>query len=113
VFLVGELPAARVDDDLGGAPVMTVNDGRIDEVTRVNTVSEAVHAMATTALEWGPRLNVAVGVGARAGDQLGQALADRLSEAASVVELVRYRIGPSVGVYAGPATVGCFVFPAT
>jgi len=28
-----------------------------------------------------------------------------------VVEVVRYRIGPSIGAYAGLGTVGCFAFP--
>jgi fatty acid-binding protein DegV len=113
VFLVGELSSARADDELAGVPVMTVNEGRIDVISRVTKLSDAVDAMATRTLEWGPRLKVAVGVGARTGERLGLALADRLSKAANVVELVRYRIGPSVGVYAGPSTVGCFAFPVT
>ncbi len=28
-------------------------------------------------------------------------------------EVVRYRIGPSVGAHAGPGAVGCFMFPAS
>lgn len=113
VFLVGEVNAVRTDDELAGVPVMTVQEGRIEVISRVSSVSGAVEAMATEALARGPRLNVAVGVGARVGERLGLALAQRLSKAANVVEIVRYRIGPSVGVYAGRATVGCFVFPAT
>jgi fatty acid-binding protein DegV len=113
VFLVGELNVVRNEDELAGVPVMTVQEGRIEVVSRVSTVSEAVEAMATKALKYGPRLNAAVGVGSRVGERMGLALADRLGKAVNVIELVRYRIGPSVGVYAGPATVGCFVFPVT
>jgi DegV family protein with EDD domain len=112
VFLVGELNVVRAGDELVGVPVMTQHEGRLDVVSRVNSLSEAVDAMSTKALGWGPRLNVAVGVGERIGEPLSEALVRRLSKAVNVVEVVRYRIGPSVGVYAGPATVGCFMFPA-
>jgi fatty acid-binding protein DegV len=37
---------------------------------------------------------------------------DAVSESSNVVEVVRYRIGPSVGAHTGPGTVGCFMFPA-
>ena len=49
-------------------------------------------------------------------DAATQPLADGLEaavgEAASVIDVVRYRVGPSVGAHTGPGTVGCFVFPA-
>ncbi|MEY2401673.1 MAG: hypothetical protein QOJ08_1784 [Ilumatobacteraceae bacterium] len=111
VFLVGELDHVPTYDGLVGVPVMTVNKGRIDVVSRVSTLVEAVDAMSTKALAWGSRLKVAVGVGDRTGEPVSQALVDRLDESADVLEIVRYRIGPSVGAYAGPSTVGCFMFP--
>ena len=93
--------------------VMALHAGRLDVVAHVSTAVEAVKAMATTALGWGPRLNVAVGQSDRTGEQFTQALADALRKSANVVEVVRYRIGPSVGVYAGAGSVGCFMFPAS
>jgi DegV family protein with EDD domain len=112
VFVVGQLQFERGGDELAGIPVMTVHEGRVDVVSRVSTLSEAVEAMASKAIVWGSRVNVAVGVGGRSGSTLSEALADRLGLSANVLEVVRYRIGPSVGVYAGPDTVGCFMFPA-
>ncbi len=96
-----------------GVAVMAIHAGRLDVVANASTPVEAVKAMATTALGWGPRLNVAVGQSDRTVQQFTQVLADALGKSANVVEVVRYRIGPSVGVYAGAGTVGCFMFPAT
>jgi DegV family protein with EDD domain len=96
-----------------GVPVMALHAGRLDVVASVSTADEAVNAMATTALGWGKRLNVAVGQSDRTVEQFTQALADELGKSDHVVEVVRYRIGPSVGVYAGTGSVGCFMFPAS
>jgi fatty acid-binding protein DegV len=41
------------------------------------------------------------------------ALEDRLRPAPEVQELVRYRIGPSVGAHTGPGTVGAMFAPAS
>jgi fatty acid-binding protein DegV len=114
VFVVGEFDFIRTGDspDHDGVPVMTVRDGQFEVVAKVDTASEAVEAMADTALGWGNRLNVAVGMADRTGEQLTSALARAVGESPNVLEVVRYRIGPSVGVYAGLGTVGCFMFPA-
>ena len=55
---------------------------------------------------------MAIGLADSTGQELTDSLADSVSESANVAEVVRYRIGPSVGVYAGLGTVGCFMFPA-
>lgn len=112
VFVVGQLDFIRRGDQLDGVPIMTLRDGRLEVVTRVGTVDHAVDALSSTAIGWGPRLNVAVGMGDRSGEALTEALTEMITRSANVVELVRYRIGPSVGVYAGLGTVGCFMFPA-
>jgi fatty acid-binding protein DegV len=112
VFVAGRLNFIRTGDELEGVPVMTVHQGRVNVVSRVSSVGEAVDAMAATATGWGTRLNVAVGAGDRTGDGLAADLYDAVSRSANVSEVVRYRIGPSVGVYAGLGTVGCFMFPA-
>ena len=96
-----------------GVAVMAMHAGRLDVVANVSTGVDAVNAMATTALGWGPRLNIAVGLSDRTGEHFTQELADTLGKSENVVEVVRYRIGPSVGAYAGAGTVGCFMFPAT
>jgi hypothetical protein len=43
---------------------------------------------------------------------LVSALEDRLRGHEHVLELVRYRVGPSVGVHSGPGTAGAFFYPA-
>ena len=43
---------------------------------------------------------------------LVRALEDRLRDAPEVAELVRYRIGPSVGAHTGPGTVGMMFAPS-
>jgi fatty acid-binding protein DegV len=113
VFMVGELDFfQKGSGHSSGVPVMTVNDGRVDVVARVSTASEAVEALASTAIGWGPRLNVAIGLADRSGEELVGALARVMGASPKVLEVVRYRIGPSVGAYAGLGTVGCFMFPA-
>jgi DegV family protein with EDD domain len=112
VFVVGQLNFIRTGDELEGVPVMTVHDGRVSIVSRVGNIAEAVEAMASTAIGWGTHLNVAIGMADRAGAPLIEALDDAVSASANVLEVVRYRIGPSIGVYTGLGTVGCFMFPA-
>jgi fatty acid-binding protein DegV len=113
VFVVGEFDFIRSGGEHpSGVPVMTVNDGRVDVVARVNTARDAVEALASKAIGWGPRLNVAIGLADRSGEELVSALARVMGASPNVVEVVRYRIGPSVGAYAGLGTVGCFMFPA-
>jgi fatty acid-binding protein DegV len=68
--------------------------------------------MAAMAIGWGPRLKVAVGLAHRSSQRFSEALEAAVKAAPNVVEIVRYRIGPSIGAYTGPGTVGCFMFPA-
>jgi DegV family protein with EDD domain len=95
-----------------GVPVLTLRDGRVEVVERVATVVDAVNSMAAAAIRWGSRLNVAVGVGDRCADPIADALAAAVGETSNVEEVIRYRLGPSVGAHTGPGTVGCFMFPS-
>jgi DegV family protein with EDD domain len=112
----GRAPRLDVDNPNGatdsGIPILTMAGGQISEVSRVATMAEAVDSMAAMAIEWGPRLNVAVGLAHRSTLPLSDALASVVGAAPNVVDVVRYRIGPSIGAYTGPDTVGCFMFPA-
>jgi DegV family protein with EDD domain len=118
VFVVGALDVIRaggrgagvVEGD--GIPVLTMRDGQVAVVDRVATMVDAVNAMASTAIGWGPRVKVAIGLADQAAAPMTEALLEAVSESSNVVEVVRYRIGPSVGAHTGPGTVGCFMFPA-
>jgi fatty acid-binding protein DegV len=65
-----------------------------------------------TRAELGDRLRVAVGMADVEAEPLWKALEMRVAEHPAVVDVVRYRIGPSVGVHTGPGTVGAFFWPA-
>jgi fatty acid-binding protein DegV len=76
------------------------------EVGRVADLEAAAGAMASYVRAAGASLRVGVGLADAATLPLVTALEDRLRVAPEVDELVRYRIGPSVGVHTGPGTVG-------
>lgn len=113
LFVVGEPDFLRTGDskDHAGVAVMTARDGQLEVVAHVDTAAAAVETMAEKAIAWGARLNVAVGTADPSGVRLTDSLASVIGESANVLEVVRYRIGPSVGAYTGLGTVGCFMFP--
>ena len=118
IFIVGALDLIHAGGRAGGSldgegiAVLTLREGKVVVLQRVNNVVDAVNAMAEFALGWGDRLRVAVGTADRLGLPVSEALAHAVGEAANVLEVVHYRIGPSVGAHTGPGTAGLFVFPA-
>ena len=104
-----------VDDAVArdGIPVLSLDGGDLKVVAQVRDVAAATDAMAAycTREELGDRLRIAVGVADVGAGPLWHALEDRVAAHPSVVEVVRYRIGPSVGVHTGPGTVGAFFWP--
>jgi fatty acid-binding protein DegV len=55
---------------------------------------------------------VGVGHSDRNSGLIADALEAAVSEAANVLEVVRFRIGPSMGALTGPGAVGCVMCPA-
>jgi fatty acid-binding protein DegV len=116
VFIVGQLEFIRSGSTAGnpeGIPVMKMHGGGLEVVDNTTTATDAIQLMTETATGWASRVNVAVGMADRSGEVFTQSLAAAIGESPNVVEVVRYRIGPSVGAYAGLGTVGCFMFPAS
>ena len=121
VFVVSALDLARaggrvVVDEASvaeGIPVLSLDGGDLKVVATVEDVDAATEAMAEycTRAELGDRLRIAVGLADAGAGVLSQALEDRVAHHPSVVEVVHYRIGPSVGVHTGPGTVGAFFWP--
>jgi fatty acid-binding protein DegV len=91
---------------------MAIRGAEMEVLDRADTIDDAVEKMAQAVIAFGPRLNAAVGLGDRTGEALTDALATSLASAPNVLEVMRYRIGPSIGAYIGAGTVACFAFPA-
>jgi DegV family protein with EDD domain len=104
----GRLAPASLDGD--GLPVLALEGGKMEPVSRVRNAEEAIEAMAdyVEGRSGGRRLRIGVGDGV-AGD-LADALEARLRAGPAVEELVRYEVGPSVGAHTGPGTVGAVFF---
>lgn len=118
IFLVRALDLARAGGRVvvgAGAttdaiPVVSLVAGEIKVVGTAATIDEAAVVMADHVLAGGQHLRVAVGIADAAAAPLWSALEDRLAGAPQVHELVRYRVGPSVGVHTGPGTAGAFFY---
>ncbi len=117
VFTVGGLDLARAGGRLspgtradGGVPVLTMAGGEMEVVSRVADLDAAVDAMAAVVVAAGPGLRAAVGTADSDAAPLARALEDRLARAEEVREVVRYRIGPSVGAHTGPGTAGAYFY---
>jgi fatty acid-binding protein DegV len=99
------------DGEPAGVPILTFRDGVVHVVARVESMLDAVNAMAHEAIRFADRVNIAVGVADAAMMPLGDMLAEAVGESANVRDVIRYRVGPSVAAQTGPGTVGCFMFP--
>lgn len=120
VFVVGALDLVRAGGRLAagveagdGIPVLSLVDGAVQVVGSAADVDEATAVMAGRVRAAGAGLRVAVGIADAAATPLWQALEAALTGAPEVAEVIRYRVGPSVGAHTGPGTAGAFFYPAT
>jgi DegV family protein with EDD domain len=113
VFVVSSLEPARRGGRLeAGAdseriPVIALEDNQMQVVGEVGDQRAALNVMCGYLDDWarhGEHLRVGIGDADNAG--LAELLAAELDERSSVVEVVRYNVGPSVAVHTGPGTVG-------
>ncbi len=123
VFVVRALDLARRGGRLSVAadrslaadaiPVLRLVEGSFQPVAQVRTVEEAADAMASAVRTSGTGLRVGISIADAGAAPLWEALEARLKGAAEVSDLVRYRVGPSVGVHTGPGTAGAMWYPAS
>lgn len=93
-------------------PVLRLVGGSFQAMAQARTVEEAADAMAGAVRSGGSFLRVGLSIADAGAAPLRQALEERLAGADEVLELVRYRVGPSVGVHTGPGTAGAMWYPA-
>jgi len=96
----------------GGIPVLSLSGGKVVPVGQATTLDEACDQMAAVVLGLGEGLRVGISVADRSAAPLWEALEGRLRGRPQVREVVRYRVGPSVGAHSGPGTAGAVAYPA-
>ena len=96
---------------IAGSPVIASAAVELEVIATVTNVEDAVSAMAAYAQRGAPgdagSRRIAVGTSDPGTEKLGDLLVDQIGGPA--VDLVRYRVGPSVGAHMGPGTAGLFV----
>lgn len=87
-------------------------DGSFDSVGAGRSADEVCDLMADTMHLDGAPILTAIGIADHTAEPYWSGLRDRLQDRADVVDVVPYRIGPSVGAFTGPGTAGGFWMPA-
>lgn len=116
VFVVDALDVARSggrlsdDDDgpdpSGGRPVLRLKDGAMTPVGEADSVERAAQLMAADILGTGRRLRVGIATADRSSVPIAARLRELLRASGADLELIDYRVGPSVGAHTGPGTAG-------
>lgn len=108
----GRLESGAGTDGGAGIPVLSMDAGVMHVVGQAADLDEVAGLMADRIRAAGPNLRVGIGVADAAVAHLWDVLEAHLAAAPEVREVVRYRVGPSVGVHTGPGTVGAMYAPA-
>jgi len=121
VFIVRALDLPRAGGRLAAdtpapvaIPVLTMADGVMEVVGEAADERGVADVMAAHVRAWrqgAEQLRVGIGVADPGVAHFWDALEERLADAPEVGEIVRYRVGPSVGVHTGPGTVGVMYAP--
>jgi len=109
----GRLAVGAADDrTVESIPVLTLEGGAMRPIGTATTVEQAAELMAAHVRAGGVSLRVGVGLADAGTLPVVEALEALLAGAPEVRELVRYRIGPSVGAHTGPGAVGTMFYPS-
>lgn len=109
----GEPLEAGDEPESEAIPVLRLVEGAVRPVGEAHTADEAADVMASAVRAGGSSLRVGISIADAGAEPLWRALEDRLRGAEEVAELVRYRVGPSVGVHTGPGTAGAMWYPTS
>ncbi len=94
-----------------GFDLLRIREGGAEHLGEFGTAIDAINEMSARAVAWGPQLRVAVGHSDSASAPLADALEGAVEAAATVFEVVRFRIGPSMGALTGPGAISCVMCP--
>lgn len=94
-----------------GFDLVRIREGGVEHLGQFSSAIDAINDMSRRAVTWGTGLRVAVGHSDRGSEPLADALEGAVEAAATVTEVVRFRIGPSMGALTGPGVVGCVMCP--
>lgn len=109
-FVASRAPGGRVPATAGFA-VLSFAGASAEVLEPAESLDHAGQLIAAHVLARGGRIAAAVGHADRATAASADALAETLERSPEVVELMRYRVGPSVGAHTGPLSFGAFWWP--
>ena len=101
--MVDQLPA-----DADGIPVLAFVDGETQLLGEGRSIEELSRLMVERMTASGEPVRVAVCIADASAQPFWEAMERRLADRPNVVDLVRYRVGPSVGAFTGPGAAGGF-----
>ena len=110
VFIAPGAPGGRVPST-EGLTVFSFADGRTEIHGPADSPEGAAELMAQHVLSDGGHVRTAVGHAGSSTAQPADLLAGALQRSPRVSEVIRYRIGPSVGAHTGPLSFGAFWWP--
>ena len=91
-----------------GIPVLAFVDGDSEVLGEGRSIDELAQLMVDRMTSSGERVRVAVCIADASARPFWEAMEELLAERPNVVDLVRYRVGPSVGAFTGPGAAGGF-----
>lgn len=124
VFVVGALDLARAGGRLargtdatestestGSVPVLQLLHGEMSVIGQASGVEDAAAQMVAEILAAGDRLRVGLSVADPGARPIVDELHRLLAAAPGHLEVLEYRVGPSVGAHTGPGTAGAVYHP--
>ena len=98
----------HLPDDAEGIPVLAFVDGDSEVLGEGRSIDELSRLMVDRMTSSGEPVRVAVCIADASARPFWEAMEAQLAQRANVVDLVRYRVGPSVGAFTGPGAAGGF-----
>ena len=112
VFVAPTAPGGRIPASVG-IPVLSLVAGRAETLAPARSLERSAEIMAAHVGYQSGSLRAAVGHASVATMAAADALATALGRSDAIAEVLRYRVGPSVGAHTGSLSFGAFWWPAS